>query len=245
MVRYDDLAEPLEALGRACGTGLSTVLAASHLKVLSMLSEEAIVRTDVLTRDQGVRAIEVRTDAAGTWRDLAGLVSQVLAVPEQAREGGDESRAYEAVFTAGDPSAAAAPRYGLCAGMADGALLVRASSVREDCLPRLASLYRQVLEAMAQDPAGDAARACLPPGERDAVLTRWGAGPVVARGSGTVVELFRAQAARTPGNTAVSAPEGCLTYRELDQQSDRLAWSPHWPRGWPGDHGRRVPAAGR
>ncbi|QTR03782.1 amino acid adenylation domain-containing protein, partial [Saccharothrix algeriensis] len=39
----------------------------------------------------------------------------------------------------------------------------------------------------------------------------------------TVTALFAAQAARTPGNTAVSLADDRLTYRELDERANRLA----------------------
>ncbi len=39
----------------------------------------------------------------------------------------------------------------------------------------------------------------------------------------TVVDLFRGQAGKRPDKSAVSAPDGSLTYRELDQLSDSLA----------------------
>ncbi|WP_329558126.1 amino acid adenylation domain-containing protein [Streptomyces uncialis] len=39
----------------------------------------------------------------------------------------------------------------------------------------------------------------------------------------TVVEAFRAQAAKTPDAIAVSAPDAVLTYRDLDARTDRLA----------------------
>ena len=43
----------------------------------------------------------------------------------------------------------------------------------------------------------------------------WGSLPIAAE--------FRAVAARVPGREAIVAPDGRLTYRELDQQADRLA----------------------
>ncbi len=235
---YADLAERLGTLGRACGAELSVVLAAAHIKVLSMLTEEPLIRTDVLwaardqavldqaVLDQAVRTVQVLPDAAGTWRDLIGLVRQALASPDQVGGGDNPAREAGALFTT-DPLAcadwAAAPRYGLCVGPADGALMVRTLSVRDGCLRRLVSMYRRVLHAMADGPDDDAARACLPPDELHTVLARWGTGPAVPRGPGTVVSLFRAQAARTPDSTAVSAPGTRITYRDLDRRSDQLA----------------------
>ncbi|MET0400710.1 MAG: amino acid adenylation domain-containing protein, partial [Longimicrobiaceae bacterium] len=56
------------------------------------------------------------------------------------------------------------------------------------------------------------------------LLERWGAGPVLAdEGDATVHGLFAAQAARTPGRTALAWRGESLTYAELDRRSARLA----------------------
>ncbi|MCD0486480.1 amino acid adenylation domain-containing protein, partial [Streptacidiphilus sp. ASG 303] len=63
----------------------------------------------------------------------------------------------------------------------------------------------------------------LDPAERHQVLTAWNdtAREVPA---GTVVDLFQAQAARTPHHTAVIDPDGTeTTYAELNQRANRLA----------------------
>ncbi|WP_330261312.1 amino acid adenylation domain-containing protein [Streptomyces sp. NBC_00539] len=59
--------------------------------------------------------------------------------------------------------------------------------------------------------------------ERDRVLTRWND---TGRGLSEALlpDLFAAQAARTPGTVAVCASGDRLTYAELDEQANRLAW---------------------
>ncbi|MEV7563344.1 amino acid adenylation domain-containing protein [Streptomyces sp. NPDC089795] len=49
------------------------------------------------------------------------------------------------------------------------------------------------------------------------------AGPVPAVPEVTVVDAFRAQAARTPDAPALDGPEGVVTYAELDRRSDAVA----------------------
>ncbi|MCD0448728.1 amino acid adenylation domain-containing protein [Actinocorallia sp. API 0066] len=84
--------------------------------------------------------------------------------------------------------------------------------------------YLRLLKAMASvDPSTRIGSLdLLDEEERDLVLNRWNdTGLDVA--ATTVPELFRAQVARTPHATAVSDAASSLTYRALDDLSDRLA----------------------
>lgn len=58
--------------------------------------------------------------------------------------------------------------------------------------------------------------------ELDAVLHRWGAGEAVDRGTASLIELFEAQADRTPSATAVVTAQGALTYRQLDERANQF-----------------------
>ncbi|MGK5550584.1 amino acid adenylation domain-containing protein [Actinomadura kijaniata] len=62
----------------------------------------------------------------------------------------------------------------------------------------------------------------LSPAERDLVLRRWNDTARPAPGT-TVPEAFAAQVARNPDGVAVVDARTSLTYRELDEESDRLA----------------------
>src|SRR6185436_16139156 len=62
----------------------------------------------------------------------------------------------------------------------------------------------------------------LAPSERELILRGWN-DTAHAVPSGTVVELFGAQAARTPAATAVVFGDEELSYRELDARANRLA----------------------
>jgi amino acid adenylation domain-containing protein len=80
-----------------------------------------------------------------------------------------------------------------------------------------------LLDRAAADPARPVSRLdLLTPAERDLILNRWNdtAHPAPAR---TIPEAFAAQVARTPDAVAVEDSRTSLTYRELDEQSDRLA----------------------
>ncbi|MFF4032645.1 amino acid adenylation domain-containing protein [Streptomyces sviceus] len=59
-------------------------------------------------------------------------------------------------------------------------------------------------------------------GERHNVLTRWNATQVDVPGT-SLPERIQQRAARVPGAVAVSAPDGDLSYAELNEQANRLA----------------------
>ncbi|WP_228822968.1 non-ribosomal peptide synthetase [Nocardia blacklockiae] len=58
--------------------------------------------------------------------------------------------------------------------------------------------------------------------ERERILRRWN-DTTADIAHGTVVEMFHAQAARTPDAVAVYCGDAALSYRELDSRADRLA----------------------
>jgi amino acid adenylation domain-containing protein len=234
-VRHADLAEGLQTLAAAVGTGTTAVLAAAHVKVLSMLAEAGAFRTDaVLTpNDPAVRVLSAER-AEGTWAQLTGRVAATLRdTPPQATEHTDadgeaEGSLYpDRVLFVADPAwpGPAADRYGLSVHVGDGELTLRTArhAITRGFLDRLAAMYRSVLESMAADPGGDAAAARLPESDRDAVLSRWAAGPRVPWGAETALDLFRAQAARTPDAVAVRVHGLRLTYAELELRSSLIA----------------------
>lgn len=231
VVRYDDLTDGLRALADAGGAELAGVLAAAHVKVLAMLTEDGAFRTDAVwaPRDPKVRTLHAE-HPDGTWGDLVGRVRHAMrSMSAAVHEAGDSSPwPDQALFVTGASSWQGRPdadRYGLRVVARDGELTLRAArrAVARGDLDRLAAMYRRVLEAMAAGPGGDAAIACLPDAERHAVLARWAAGARVERGTDTVVDLFSAQAARTPDAPAVRGRGTCLTYRELDRRSSQIA----------------------
>ncbi|MFF4159227.1 amino acid adenylation domain-containing protein [Streptomyces sp. NPDC001678] len=184
---------------------------------------------------------------ASTWRDLVARVGERERqgwhhryVPRPGADHADEGpgRLAHALFEAHDPRETAGPGrveyvagaqdtsgYGLHVLARDGHLLLRTApgAIAPARVDGLARMYRTVLEAMAAAPDGDAHAACLAPEEREAVLRTWSAGPSADRGTVTVVGLLQDQAAATPDAVAVRTGEGTLTYRELDERSNRIA----------------------
>jgi amino acid adenylation domain-containing protein len=104
----------------------------------------------------------------------------------------------------------------------DDSLILHAA-IRDDCLELLASMYRNVLAVMADSSGAGMLAGCLPDEERRKVLTRWAVGAPVNRPADTVVDLFQAQAARTPDAVAVKVAGTFLTYRDLDERSNQIA----------------------
>ncbi|MFI6015647.1 amino acid adenylation domain-containing protein [Streptomyces sp. NPDC051243] len=87
---------------------------------------------------------------------------------------------------------------------------------------RLRGMYRAVLEAMAADADGDARATYLPEGERDLLLdelTATGREPVTLG----VPEEFQRRAVTAPDAVAVVTDDSVTTYRELNEQANRLA----------------------
>ena len=106
---------------------------------------------------------------------------------------------------------------------ADGALSYRTALFFASTVRRLAGHYRAFLEALAERPdAPLAALSFLTAAERHQILIEW-AGPERALPDAGLPELLGAQAARTPGATAVVCGAASCTYRDLDRRSNRLA----------------------
>lgn len=234
LVRFDDLSAALGELAAGDG-GMNAVLAAAHIKVLSMLTDEPAFRAEMLwsPHGEGMREVHAEPHAAGTWRELVAHVRRASQTTRRAPEldapehDGEQPRGLDQAIFGIAATEEDYPRgYGLCVVALPGdRLLLRASGgvMDRDCLARLAEMYRRVLEAMSEAADGDALAAYLPGGERRAVLEQWSVGPRVERSPETVVELFEAQARLTPEATAVTSRGACMTYRELDERANRIA----------------------
>ena len=89
---------------------------------------------------------------------------------------------------------------------------------------RMLGHFQAILEAVAADPGERLSRlALLDPVERQRLLVAWNQTRRDYPREACVHELFEAQAARTPGATAVTGAAGRLTYAELDRRSSQLA----------------------
>ena len=91
-------------------------------------------------------------------------------------------------------------------------------------IDRMASHLLHLLEGVAADPNQRLSRLpLLAPGERFQLLTEWNDTRVPFAEDATLHGLFEAQAQRTPDALAVVSAERSLTYRQLDEESARLA----------------------
>ncbi|MFE1441844.1 amino acid adenylation domain-containing protein [Streptomyces sp. NPDC058739] len=233
-VPFGDVAAALDALAADARTQPPVTLLAAHLKVLDMLTEEPLVRAEVMQAPaSGARDLSMRPGLWTTWRDGVSRTGRAVAdLPARAEPGVAQTHRHERVLFALDDTAAAhAARhyetgpYALLVLAETDRLVLRArgGALPAERLERLAAMYRRVLEEMTARPDGDARAACLPQAELDRVLTDWGTGPVTGGPSHTVVDLFEEQAVRTPHAPAVRVGGAVLTYRELDRRSLRIA----------------------
>ncbi|MEU0400025.1 amino acid adenylation domain-containing protein [Streptomyces sp. NPDC006197] len=228
-VPFDDLRGALRALSENAGVRLADTLFAAHLAVMAALTSEPAFHTGLWDdgRDPGgpggVLPVP-HTRSAGDWLAL---------VRATARRVGD-AHAHAPRPPGGVPEggvlfapAATGPVTG------DHHLVVRAHDrhLALDCrtdavapvwADLLATLYRSVLRAMAENPGGDATASPLPGHVRQAVLDT-GRVPGTDRPAATVADLFARQAAVTPDAVAVLVGDRRTTYRELDVRSARIA----------------------
>ena len=107
-----------------------------------------------------------------------------------------------------------------------GAVEFRTDVFDAESIRTLIDRLQRLLEAMTADPGRRlSSMDLLVPGEH-ARLDKIGNRAVLTRpatSSGSIPELFAAQAARTPGQVALTFEGRSLTYRELDAASNRLA----------------------
>ncbi|WP_327073988.1 amino acid adenylation domain-containing protein [Kitasatospora purpeofusca] len=152
--------------------------------------------------------------AAGNSRELLTILFEYLDFHQVDTDTVDTSA------TMGDGS----NEFALTAIASGGAFSLLSSTdvVGRENLERLGGMYRSVLEAMAGDPDGDAGAVFLGEAERS-LLDGWASGGRVERPTGTVLDLFEAQAATTPEAVAVVAGGVELSYREVDERANQVA----------------------
>lgn len=93
----------------------------------------------------------------------------------------------------------------------------------EDDVARFGKQLERLLRAVATDPEQRIDRIeVIDPAERALVVDEWN-NTTTPIPEGTIPDLFAAQAARTPGATAVKDENDSLTYRELDIRASALA----------------------
>lgn len=97
------------------------------------------------------------------------------------------------------------------------------SAVAEDTAERMLATLHRVVRTIAADPERTLARTDPLPVHERRRMRAMGTGVSRAAPTGTVVELFEAQASRVPGAAAVVSGTGELTYAELNSAADGLA----------------------
>ncbi|WP_340556903.1 amino acid adenylation domain-containing protein [Streptomyces sp. GSL17-111] len=104
-----------------------------------------------------------------------------------------------------------------------GTVQYNADLFDHDTVERLAGRLLRLLDGVAHDPALPVSRYELwVPGEQDRVLRHWNdtRRPVPDT---SLPDLFEARVAQTPQHPAVTAPDGTLSYVELNRRANRLA----------------------
>ncbi|MEU5956288.1 amino acid adenylation domain-containing protein [Streptomyces sp. NPDC047525] len=236
-VPFDDLRDALGTLSGSAGVRLTDVLLAAHLTVMGTLTSEPAFHTGLLC--------DVLPDVPDAER-LLGRYEGVVPVPHTRPTGDWLALVRATARQAADVRARAphrpvqVPHSGvlfapgeLDAAFDDFSLVVRARDTHLELACRtdvvgpewadlLASMYRSVLRAMAENPHGDATESPLPSRLLLSVLDA-GRVPGTDRPAAGTAELFAERAAATPDAVAVLVGGRPTTYRELDVRSARVA----------------------
>lgn len=105
-----------------------------------------------------------------------------------------------------------------------GAIVYATSLFREDTIERLVLNYEKLMEQLIDQPMKPYAELCiLSPKEYEQVVDKW-KGTIRKYPSKTIHRLFQEQVERTPHSPAIVFEGQSLTYKELDEKSNQLAW---------------------
>jgi amino acid adenylation domain-containing protein len=111
------------------------------------------------------------------------------------------------------------------AGGLEGSLEYNADLFEPATVERMVRHLSTLLAGVAAD--AEASVWTLPlmePGERQQVVEQWNATAVAGAWEGTLHGLFEAQAVRSPEAVAVVCGDARLSYRELEQRANQMAW---------------------
>jgi amino acid adenylation domain-containing protein/non-ribosomal peptide synthase protein (TIGR01720 family) len=96
---------------------------------------------------------------------------------------------------------------------------------RKETMERLAGHYLKILEEVTVNPGQKLAMVeILTAAEKKRIIIDFNTTKAEYPKNKTIHRLFEEQAARTPDHTAAEAGDRRLTYRELNEKSNRLAW---------------------
>ncbi len=109
----------------------------------------------------------------------------------------------------------------------DGTIALSLEYNRDLFGPETAARFRdrlgEFLRAAGRGPAAQLRDLAWVPAAEARAIESWAAESAPAAGTATLPALFERQAARTPDATAVTAEEGTLSYRALNERANRLA----------------------
>jgi amino acid adenylation domain-containing protein len=101
--------------------------------------------------------------------------------------------------------------------------IYKESEIGREEVERIRGHFREVLLQISVEGAEVQGLDLVPAEEKRKLLEEFNRTAAECKGAGTVVELFRAQAAGNGGALAIVAGEEELSYRELDERSEKLA----------------------
>ncbi|MEQ1503117.1 MAG: amino acid adenylation domain-containing protein, partial [Myxococcota bacterium] len=209
--------------------------------LIGLFANTLVLRTDLGGRPSFAALVErVRETALAAWSHPEVPFEKVVEAVQPARDQG-RTPLFQALFTVIAPEVA--PPFGalgvesvkLASRTAkfdlslfvtpDGSAVLEYATALFDraTVERLAAHWRAVTRAGLAAPDQPIATLPILSDAEQAALLALGAGPALAPTGDTLVDRFRAQAARTPDATAVVVGAEAWTYRALDQASDRLA----------------------
>ncbi len=169
----------------------------------------------------------VRVDAAGD-PPFSELLARVARELDGA--GGEADPPYALLVGHGETphDLDAACELAVCVSAADSGLAVRwiydAALFDRATIDRMAAHYANLLASIARDPHLPLSRLAFADAAERARVIALGRGPVNPyERDASIADVFVARARERPDARAVDAHDGCLSYRELDERSSRLA----------------------
>ncbi|HRO30614.1 amino acid adenylation domain-containing protein [Citricoccus sp.] len=237
----EDLLGALRRLADGLGTSVDAVLLTAHARVLATLAGEREVVTGYGTAPGGEPVPCRLTIDPGSWRDLLTSVARLegelrshlqdghgVDLDGVRRELGLRGPVFETELiprdTPGEPADGTVLQLSVSneAGGARLRLRYRTDALDAPAAARIAGYHARALAAMAADPDGEHARACLLTPEELRFQLEDLAGPRRELPDLRVHEVLEQRAGSTPDAVAAVHGEALLTYRELNARANRL-----------------------
>ncbi|MFK0180550.1 amino acid adenylation domain-containing protein [Streptomyces xanthochromogenes] len=240
----------LSEVAQEHGTTALTVLMAAFQVLMGRYADtrDVSVGTPAQATEPSPNMLVVRTHWQGdpTFTDLLALAHDAVG-GATAHQDVPFARVVEALAPAADPSrtplfqvslsmnedatvpAAAQGDLAVCwrtlplpGGLAFGRLAYDTDLFERATAERLIAHYTTLLDTVLEAPGARLSRLAHTTGRERALVARWGTSEGLTR-MHDVVEAFRAQAARTPGATALVCGDERLSYAELRARAERAA----------------------